>query len=287
MSGRLDPAVLDQMAWDGRSIAEHLRGAGLDPARVLESRRPVGSLAAYLELHIEQGGRLEASQTPIGLVEGIVGIRRYQVLFRGYANHAGTTPMAGRRDALVMAAPFILAVREVALAQEIVGTIGMLRLEPGAPNVIPGLVELSLEIRGIQAEILDQAEAELAQRAQQQGGEFQSLMAQGAEPAQQAQQQGGEFRPLSAKGATLSDPRLLKVLAAACDDLKLPYQQMPSGAGHDAACMAALAPQAMVFVPSRGGVSHSPDEFTEPEACVAGARVLLAALLKLDEELDS
>jgi N-carbamoyl-L-amino-acid hydrolase len=266
MAGQLQPASLAQPAWDGRPVAEHLRAAGLDPEAILEARRPAPSLAAYLELHIEQGGNLEAAQLPIGIVEGIVGIRRYKVMFQGYANHAGTTPMAGRQDALVMAAPFILAVREIAIAHGIVGTIGTLRLQPGAPNVIPGQVELNLEIRGLHAEVLDAAEAELSRQAQQNGGEFQSL---------------------SAKASTISDPRLLDVLAAACNELNLPYQRMASGAGHDAISMADLGPQAMLFVPSRGGVSHSPDEFTEPEHCVAGARVLLAALLKLDEELDS
>jgi beta-ureidopropionase / N-carbamoyl-L-amino-acid hydrolase len=266
MAGQLQPAGLAQPAWDGRPVAEHLRAAGLDPEAILEARRPAPSLAAYLELHIEQGGNLEAAQLPIGIVEGIVGIRRYKVLFQGYANHAGTTPMAGRQDALVMAAPFILAVREIAMAHGIVGTIGTLRLQPGAPNVIPGQVELNLEIRGLHAEVLDAAETELSQ---------------------QVRQSGGEFQRLSAKSSTISDPRLLEVLVAACNELNLPYQRMASGAGHDAISMADLGPQAMLFVPSRGGVSHSPDEFTEPEHCVAGAQVLLAALLKLDEVLDS
>lgn len=266
MAGRLNPAIFQEMAWDHRPVADHLRAAGLDPAAVAAARRPENSLAAYLELHVEQGGTLEAAGLPVGIVEGIVGIRRYRVLFQGYANHAGTTPMAGRQDALVMAAPFIPAVREIAITHGIVGTIGALRLEPGAPNVIPGQVELSLEIRGLHSEILDRAEVELAQ---------------------QAQQRGGEFQPLSAKASTFSDPRLLEALIAACNDLNLAYRRMPSGAGHDAACMADITPQAMLFVPSRGGVSHSPDEFTEPEHCVTGARVLLAALLKLDEELNS
>jgi N-carbamoyl-L-amino-acid hydrolase len=266
MAGRLNPAIFQEAAWDHRPVADHLRAAGLDPAAVAAARRHENSLAAYLELHIEQGGTLEAAGLPIGIVEGIVGIRRYRVLFRGYANHAGTTPMAGRRDALVMAAPFIPAVREVAISHGIVGTIGTLRLEPGAPNVIPGQVELNLEIRGLHPEILDEAETELAQ---------------------QVQQMGGEFHPLSAKSSTFSDPRLLEALVAACHEMNLPYRRMPSGAGHDAMCMADIAPQAMLFVPSRGGVSHSPDEFTEPEQCVIGARVLLAALLKLDEALDS
>jgi len=266
MAGSLTAEAVAQAAYDGRPVADHLRAAGLDPTAVLDqARRPVGSLAAYLELHVEQSGLLEAAHIPIGIVEGIVGIRRYNVLFQGYANHAGTTPMTERKDALVMAAPFILTVRDVAVERGIVGTIGTLWLEPGAPNVIPGRVELGLEIRGLDETVLADAEAELAR---------------------QAKQAGATFEPVSTTSPTLSDPRLMAALAAACDELGLAYRRMPSGAGHDAMRMASITPQAMLFVPSRGGVSHSPDEFTEAEHCIAGARVLLAALLKLDADLD-
>ncbi len=266
MSGLLDVEVaVNQLAWDGRPTADHLREAGLDPAIIDQAQRTAGSLAAYLELHIEQGGRLESGQIPVGVVEGIVGIRRYTIIFSGYANHAGTTPMRGRQDALVMAAPFISSVPEVVISHDIVGTIGTLRIEPGAPNVIPGRVEMGLEIRGLDEAVLDETEVELARFAEK---------------------DGAEFRQVSKKTSTVSDPRLTNALAAACDELGLPFQRMPSGAGHDAMCMAAIAPQAMLFVPSRGGVSHSPDEFTKPEDCVTGARVLLATLLRLDVDLD-
>lgn len=266
MIGLLDPATLDKPAWDGRPVAEHLRAAGLNPAAaVSQAQRPQGSLAAFLELHIEQGGSLEAANIPIGVVEGIVSIRRYAVTFPGYANHAGTTPMQSRRDALVAAAPFILAVRDVAVAHGIVGTIGTLRVQPGAPNVIPGLVEIGFEIRGLDEAVLDQAEADLARQA-------------GAA--------GAEFKHVSSKPPVESDPRLLAALTMACDELELPYRRMPSGAGHDAMSMAHIAPQAMLFVPSHGGVSHSPDEYTDPTDCVNGACVMLAALLKLDGVLD-
>ena len=264
MAGLLNLAVVEQMAWDGRQVGHHLQGANIDLARLLEARRPVGSIAAYLELHIEQGGALEQAGIPIGVVEGIVGIRRYDVVFEGVANHAGTTPMALRRDALVMAAPFITGAREIALQHEIVATIGALRVYPGAPNVIPGRVDLQLEIRGLDEAALDQAQANLATLAN-------AL--------------DGQFSHRSAKGAVKSDSRLVEALEAACRSLELAYRVMPSGAGHDAMCMADIAPQAMLFVPSRGGVSHAPDEYTAPEDCVNGARVLLAALLELDARL--
>ncbi len=266
MAGLLDSGFVDTTAWDGRPVAHHLREAGLDPATIIQARRPKGSLAAFLELHVEQGGVLDAAGVPVGVVEGIVGIRRYTVTFEGYANHAGTTPMADRRDALVMAAPFILAVRDIAVARGIFGTIGTLRLQPGAPNVIPGRVELSVEIRGLDEAEMDNAEGEVER---------------------QAQEGGAEFERVSKKHPVKSDPRLVDALISACDELGLPYQRMPSGAGHDAMCIASIAPQAMLFVPSRGGVSHCPDEYTDPESCVIGARVLLAALLKLDATLDT
>lgn len=262
MVGLLKPKLIHQLAWDGRPVSEHLREAGLDPAAITEARRPAGSLVAYLELHIEQGSSLETANIPIGVVEGIVGIRRYTAGFKGFANHAGTTPMAGRQDALVMAAPFITTVRDLALRRGIVGTIGSLRVQPGAPNVIPGYVELDVETRSLRESELDEAEAELAGLA--------GLA-------------GAEWRQVGRKPPVESDPHLLAALTSACEELGLPYRRMPSGAGHDAMCIAAIAPQAMLFVPSWGGISHSPQEFTAPEQCVNGARVLLAALLKLDE----
>ena len=263
MAELLEPAAVNQLAWDGTPVAEHLKAAGLDPATITEARRPKGSLSAFLELHIEQGATLEQAGVPIGIVEGIAGIRRYSVTFEGQANHAGTTPMASRRDALVMAAPFITAVREVAVAHGIVGTVGILRIQTGAPNIIPGQAYLEFEIRGLAETVLDGAEVELAHLA----GDM-----------------GGRFHHLTKKEHVASDPRLLEALIAACRSLNLPYRRLPSGAGHDAMCIARLAPQAMLFVPSRKGISHAPEEYTTPEHCVLGARVLLAALLELDKK---
>jgi len=266
MAGQFDPTILQQTTADGRQIADIVRGAGVDPEQIVTAARPVGSLSAYLELHPEQGGRLEAAGIPIGVVEGIVAIRRFVVTFHGYANHAGTTPMEQRRDALVVSAPFILAVRSTAIVHNVVGTVGTLRIEPGASNVIPGRVDLSLEIRGQDDSVLDAVEHELR------------TLAQGS---------GGDFTPISAKPAVASDPWLVEQLEAASEALGLPFRRMSSGAGHDAMCMASITREAMLFVPSRGGVSHSPDEFTTDEQCINGARVLLAALLRIDDELDA
>lgn len=265
MAGLLADAALVAAAWDGRPVAELLIAAGLDPAGVARAARPAGDLAAYLELHIEQGGALEAAGVPVGVVEGIVGIRRYVAHFQGAANHAGTTPLAQRRDALVMAAPLIGAVREVAEAHQIVGTVGTVRVEPNAPNVIPGRVELGLEIRGLDEAVLDGAAAAIEARAAT---------------------AGGRLVEISRKEAVACAAIVVGAIEAGCAALGLGHRRMPSGAGHDAMCLAALAPVGMIFVPSAGGVSHAPDEWTAPEDCVAGARALLAALVELDTRLD-
>lgn len=263
MAGLLDAATLRAPAWDGRPVAVHLEGAGIDPEAVSRAARPKGSLAAFLELHVEQGGTLEASGDAVGVVEGIVGIRRYAVTFRGRANHAGTTPMALREDALVAAAPFVLAVRDVAASRGIVGTIGNLRVHPGAPNVIPGRVDADLEIRALDDALLDAGERDITAAAGPRG----------------------TVRRLSGKPPVILDVGLVRALEQACRDLDLRPRRMSSGAGHDTMCIASIAPAAMVFVPSRGGISHSPEEFTDPQSCIAGANVLLAALLRLDAAL--
>jgi len=260
MAGLLDAAALGAPAWDGRPVAAHLEAAGLDPAAMPRAARAAGSVAAFLELHVEQGGTLEAAGLPIGAVEGIVGIRRYAVTFCGRANHAGTTPMALREDALVAAAPFVLAVRDLAAARGIVGTIGNLRVHPGAPNVIPGRVDVDLEIRALEEALLDAAERDITAAA-------------GARAT---------VRRVSGKAPVKLDAGLVRTLEQACHDLDLRCRRMSSGAGHDTMCIASIAPAAMVFVPSRGGISHSPAEFTDPESCIAGADVLLTALLKVD-----
>lgn len=264
MAGLFNPAIFERAAWDGRPVREHLVAAGIDPAGFMSARRAPGSLAAYLELHIEQGDLLTSAGVLIGIVEGFVGIRRYAVMFQGVANHAGTTPMRRRQDALVAAAPFVTFVRDLAVERGIVATIGTLTVHPGAPNVIPDRVELIVETRGLDAVVLDRVERELGERA-------------GA--------LGARFATVVSKPPVQCDAHVIGALAEACDSLGLASLRMPSGAGHDAMCMASICPQSMIFVPSQGGISHSPDEYTTPEDCVTGARVLLAGLLALEERL--
>jgi N-carbamoyl-L-amino-acid hydrolase len=261
--GKLTRADLGGPAWDGRSTLALLQDSGFWVERMLDNRPPL-PLAAFVELHIEQGERLADAGIPIGVVEGIVGIRRYYVTFTGQANHAGTTGMARRRDALVMAAPFIVAVQEIAVAHGIVGTVGRVEVHPGAPNVIPGRVVLEVEIRGMDNGVLDAAAAALQARATAAGGQVAA---------------GHRMEPIWA------DADLRATIADTCTALGLPYLHLPSGAGHDAMNMAEICPIGMIFVPSEGGVSHAPDEFTQARHCIDGGRLLLATLLELDKRL--
>ncbi|WP_259313966.1 Zn-dependent hydrolase [Capillimicrobium parvum] len=261
MTGALDEAALARPAYDGAPAAEHLRRAGLDPAKVAAAALRRGAFAAFLELHIEQGATLEADGVPIAVVQGIVGIRRFEVAFTGSAAHAGTTPMQDRDDALVAAAPFVVAVRDIAIEQGLVGTVGTLRVHPGAPSVVPGRVVMDVELRSTDETRLDAAEEQLARRA---AG------------------MGGEAVRLSAKAPAPFAPPLLAMLEDVCRASGLEHRRMWSGAGHDAGVLTAITDAAMLFVPSRAGISHNAAEFTEPRDCVRGARALLDWIVAVD-----
>jgi N-carbamoyl-L-amino-acid hydrolase len=270
MIGRLQPAALDLMTHSGKTIRDGIRAVGGDPDRLAEAQLKPGDLAAYVELHIEQGAILDASDIDIGVVEGIVGIRWWDVTVEGVANHAGTTPMNRRRDAMVSAAEFALAVNRVATTTpgRQVATVGRIRAEPGAPNVIPGKVVMSLEIRDLDAakiaSVYDaiRAEAQKIAEARQTPISFEQLQTS-SEPAP-------------------TDERLRKIIAKAADSLQLSHQLMPSGAGHDAQEISHIAPTGMIFVPSVGGVSHAPKEFTSQQDMANGANVLLQTVLAID-----
>lgn len=264
MAGLWDDAYLAADAGGGRTLADLLREQGIDPARCRTAARAPGALTAFLELHIEQGGILEAHGEQLGAVAGIVGIRRYAASFVGLANHAGTTPMGDlRRDALVAASKFVLAVEAAATAagHGAVGTVGVLKVSPGAGNVIPGQVDLSFELRCLDEGVLDRLEAAVSE---------------------QARTLGGAVRPLSVKPHVDCDPHLVRALRNSAGALGLKSRELASGAGHDAMCMAQICPVAMAFVPSQGGISHNPAEYTAPADCAAGADVLLDALQTLD-----
>jgi N-carbamoyl-L-amino-acid hydrolase len=270
MTGRLAPAALDVLTHSGKTIRDGLRAVGGDPDRLDESRRRPNSLKAFIELHIEQGAVLDEGDIDIGVVEGIVGIRWWDVTIDGVANHAGTTPMNRRRDALLSAAEFALAVNRVAttLPGRHVATVGRIRAEPGAPNVIPGRAVMSLEIRDLAAEKI--------------GDVYDAIHAEALKIAQ-ARQTPISFAEIEvASEPAPTDERMRRIIAKAASSLGLTHKLMPSGAGHDAQDMTHIAPTGMIFVPSVGGVSHSPKEFTSPQDMANGANVLLQTVLAID-----
>ncbi|MEJ2584032.1 MAG: Zn-dependent hydrolase [Robiginitalea sp.] len=273
LAGALKPEALRVVNSTGYSMGEGIERLGGDTTRLSEVVRPKGSLAAFVELHVEQGGILDRENQDIGVVEGIVGLRWWDVTIRGMANHAGTTPMNLRQDALLAAARFIQAVNEEALKMDgkQVATVGRIRANPGAPNVIPGEVVLSLEIRDLSDATIDTLYERIRKRAR-------TIAANSGTTF--------EFTPLDTTGKpALTAQWIQEEIRGAADDLGLSHRQMQSGAGHDAQDMALICPVGMIFVPSKGGISHSPEEYSSPEDIANGANVLLATLLQLDDKL--
>ncbi len=270
MIGEIGDATLGVVSHSGMTIGEGIRAVGGDPNRLDLAERRLGELKAFIELHIEQGAILHEENIDIGVVEGIVGIRWWDVTIEGLANHAGTTPMNRRRDAMVTAAEYILAVNRVAtsMSGRQVATVGRLRAEPGAPNVIPGEVVLSLEIRDLSATKIQRVFNEIRREGER------------IADARLTPIRYEEIDVASSPAPT--DEQMRRIIAASADDLSLSLKFMPSGAGHDAQDMALIAPTGMIFVPSVNGISHSPKEFTSAEDMANGASVLYRSVLKID-----
>lgn len=269
MDGELTERELDLVSRSGKTIREGIKFIGGDPAKLATVRRNKGDIAAYLELHIEQGAILETEKIKIGVVEGIVGINWWDVTIEGFANHAGTTAMNNRQDALLAAAKFIQAVNRVvtSVPGRQVGTVGRINALPGAPNVIPGKVVLSLELRDLDAAKINSLYAQIYAAAQQIAAESKTRF---------------DFKEINVNIPAPTDARIRSLITDAARELGLSTKLMPSGAGHDAQDMAQLGPVGMIFVPSVGGISHSPREFSRPEDIANGANVLLHTVLKLD-----
>ena len=272
MIGHLSAAALDVVSHSGKTIREGLIEIGGNPDQLDQAIYRKGDLAAFIELHIEQGSALDDKGIDIGVVEGIVGISWWDVVIEGFANHAGTTPMDKRRDAMLAAAELTLAVNRVITGEpgRQVGTVGRIRAEPGAPNVIPGRVVMSLEIRDLSAQKI----AEL----------FRKIEAE-AVGIQDKYDTPVSFHHLDVDAVPApTDIRMREIISDVASSLGLSYRLMPSGAGHDAQDMARIAPTGMIFVPSVGGISHSPAEFTHPQDMANGANVLLHTVMRLDGE---
>lgn len=269
MDGELTEKELDLVSRSGKTIRDGIKFIGGDSAKLAEVRRRKGEIAAYLELHIEQGGILDSEKINIGVVEGIVGINWWDVTIEGFANHAGTTAMNNRQDALLAAAKFIEAVNRVvtSVPGRQVGTVGRINALPGAPNVIPGKVVLSLELRDLDAAKINTLFEKIQAEAQKIAAESKTKF---------------DFKEINVNIPAPTDPKIRSLISEAARELGLTTKPMPSGAGHDAQDMARLGPVGMIFIPSVAGISHSPREFSHPDDIANGANVLLHTLLKLD-----
>ncbi len=272
-AGLLGPEIIQRRDDHGVSLADWLRRYSQDPGSFAEARIQPGRLAGYLELHIEQGAVLDEARVPIGVVQGIVGIDWQTCKVTGFANHAGTTPMDRRHDALAAAARAVLAVREEVRAEpgRQVGTVGYIKVEPGARNIIPGRVEFPVELRD-----LDSAKVELLRER---------ISKRFAEIAREEHVRI-ECAPLDTNQPRRTDAGLQQAIREAAQAAGLATLDLPSGAGHDAQSIARLAPIGMIFVPSRGGISHSPAEFTPWDQVANGAEVLRRTVLLLDGRLN-
>ncbi|WP_439106202.1 Zn-dependent hydrolase [Congregibacter sp.] len=272
MVGKLTEAAMDVVSNSGLPTRDGIARVGGDPGRIAEAARSPESLRAFFELHIEQGGILEQKNLQIGVVEGIVGIQWWDITVSGVANHGGTTPMPQRVDALVSASELAVAINRIALELEgrQVATVGRIEAFPGAPNVVPGKVVMSLEVRDLSEnkiwEVFRLIEAEAARIAAARGTPIAFTELDTASPP------------------APTDTEMRDIIEAAAQSLGYSYQRMPSGAGHDAQDLALITPTGMIFVPSKDGVSHSPFEYTSPEDMARGASVLLQAILATDDQ---
>ncbi len=269
-AGLLEEGELNHRDEEKVSLAEWISRYGLDPGRIAEAQRKRGDFAAYVELHIEQGGRLEQEKKQIGVVQGIVGIRRWTCVAEGFANHAGTTPMDQRRDALLAASRAALLVRQEVRAQEgrQVGTVGYLKADPGARNIVPGRAEFPIELRDLSAGKINA----IADR-----------IFGGLKKIEQEEKVKITCQPLSTDIPALTDTRVRGLIAESAREAGLTTMEMPSGAGHDAQAIARIAPIGMIFISSIGGISHSPLERSDWSDIANGAEVLYRTVLKLDK----
>ena len=269
VAGEITPADMNEV-WNGMRRSDAIRRIGGNPDRILEARRAKGAHHCYLELHIEQGGTLERAGVPIGVVEGIVAIDKYDAVVTGFANHAGTTPIAERHDAMLAAAHLTVAVRDAVTRTpgRQVGTVGHIEVTPNSPNVIPGLARLSIELRDLSPQKLVAMMDDIRARAREIAANTQTMI---------------EFIPAMRAAPAVASAEVQSAIERAGASLGLGTSRLPSGAGHDAQMMALLGPMGMIFVPSVGGVSHSPKELTHWEDCARGADVLLRTVLEMDK----
>ena len=260
---------LDAVARSGLTHRAGIARIGGDVAALPSAVRAQGSAHAYLELHIEQGGNLEKAGRTIGVVLGIVGLRWYDITVTGVANHAGATPMDQRQDAILAAAKFTVAVNDAIRSEpgRQVATVGRMVPTPNTRNVIAGSVQLTVDLRDLDAAKV----ARFGERFKQLGAEI-----------GRATNTTFAFADGTSSAPAMADARIMDIIGQSAERLGLTQQRMPSGAGHDAQELAHICPMGMIFVPSVGGISHAPSEFTRPEDVVHGVNVLLNAVQQVD-----
>lgn len=268
----IDDKLLDTVSVSGKTVREGTRFIGGHPEHIASARMQPGSIAAYFELHIEQGGTLERDKIQIGVVEGIVGVLHSEVTIEGFANHAGTTPMDQRHDALLTAARFIDKANQIVTSTpgRQVENVGWIKVTPGiAYNVIPGKVTLGLELRDLDEKKFLSLFEQIKREATQIGERNQTKFS---------------FTEPVMNHPALTDQRLQKLIDETAKSLGFSTKTLPSGAGHDAQEIAPIGPIGMIFVPSIGGISHSPKEFSRPQDIENGANVLLQTVLSFDRQ---
>lgn len=275
LAGALTPDLLAQADPAGETLAQGVARIGGDVAAIGSVDRRGVPNAAFVELHIEQGPVLESRGLPIGVVSSIVGIRRVAIEVLGRPDHAGTTPMDIRRDALAGAAEIVLEARDRANGylggpSYVVATVGRLELTPNVANAVPGAVRMTLEVRSGDSAVL---------RA------FPERVLEAVAPRLEAAGLRASMRPLTDAQPTDCTPEVMRTIGEAAQELGLASMVLPSGAGHDAAYMAAVGPMGMIFVPCLNGRSHCPEEWLEPGQLADGTRVLYRTLHKLDRAL--
>ena len=271
-AGAVAPREMDLPSLGERTLGDGIRHLGGHPDRLSENQRAPGDIAGYVELHVEQGAILDREGIAIGVVEGIVGIKRWYITVSGFANHAGTTPMDQRQDALYATALMIARVREIITGEDgrQVGTVGKVEVSPGAPNVIPGEVMFSLEIRDLSMDKVTRLFSEIRDAAMKIAA---------------ANDVTVSFDQYYESPEAPTDEGIQDLVRASAESLGLSSLDMPSGAGHDAQSMKGIAPLGMIFVPSKDGVSHAPSEYTSPEQITNGANVLLQTVIGMDDLL--
>jgi allantoate deiminase len=272
VAGAFDPAWLTQIDDDGITLADAMRAFGGDPDRIAEDRLSGGRLLGYCEVHIEQGPVLEREGLPVGVVTAIQAQSRFALTFTGEAGHAGTVPMALRHDALAAASEFVLAVERTAREMDgLVATVGQLAVEPGASNVIPGHVILSLDVR----HPLDATRDAVR-----------DALRTSAEAIANARDVSLTWQAVQENPATPCTPRLIELFVRAIVEEDLPVRVLPSGAGHDGVMLARLMEIAMLFVRCASGISHSPAESVAVEDVAVAIGVLERFLRLLAEDLE-